>query len=255
MIFISTVLLIPYLVYEIINIIRDKNSKNLAPLLLVPACLLLIELIIRSWEIKFPARTNTYEALLFFSSSILFILGIRGLKTANQGVVSFGSAMISFIFLLLTSSPLIPSEVNPPIPALQSNWLLIHVTFSFIGEAFFVVSFISAIALLLTKTKSEYYRKLIINSITIGYPIYTAGAIIFGSIWASYAWGSFWSWDPKETWALITWIIYTIILHSKGSKKLTDIKLAWIAIIGYLVSFFTFFGVNYLLNSLHSYTG
>ena len=91
------------------------------------------------------------------------------------------------------------------------------------------------------------------TAIAIGYPIFTAGALIFGAIWAESAWGSYWSWDPKETWALITWFVYTAYLHSRLVKRFRGTVTAWLALIGFLFTMFTFFGVNYLLAGLHSY--
>ena len=90
-------------------------------------------------------------------------------------------------------------------------------------------------------------------AVGIGYPVFTAGALVFGAIWAETAWGSWWSWDPKETWALITWLIYTAYLHTRLVKKMRGRTSALLAIIGFLATVFTFFGVNYLLSGLHSY--
>jgi cytochrome c-type biogenesis protein CcsB len=95
--------------------------------------------------------------------------------------------------------------------------------------------------------------RLVATSIGIGYPIFTAGALIFGAIWAQTAWGSWWSWDPKETWALITWLLYTAYLHTRLSKKLRGRTSAILAIAGFLATVFTYFGVNFLLSGLHSY--
>lgn len=251
--FIATVVLIPLIIFQMVIVFKNKVEHITAPIVLISGSLIYIELIIRSFKIGFPALTNMFEALLFFAATILFVIGIYKIKSESSQVISFGGTIIAFIMLLISSSPLTSGALNPPIPALQSNWLLLHVSFSFIGQTFFVVSFIAAIGSFVSKTKVEYYRKMVINSIIIGYPIYTAGAIIFGSIWASYAWGSFWSWDPKETWALITWLIYTIILHGRKTKYITDTRVSWLSIIGFLVSLFTFFGVNFLLPSLHSY--
>lgn len=252
---IATLVLIPLIIFQMVIVFKNRSEKITAPVVLISGTMIFIELTIRSIQIGFPALTNTFEALLFFAATILVVVGIYSIKSKGSQVISFGATIVAFILLLISSSPLTSNVLNPPIPALQSNWLLLHVSFSFIGQSFFVVSFIAAIGALRSKTKVEYYRKMVINSIIIGYPIYTAGAIIFGSIWASYAWGSFWSWDPKETWALITWFVYTIILHGRKTKYVTENRVAWLSIIGFMVSLFTFFGVNYLLAGLHSYNG
>jgi cytochrome c-type biogenesis protein CcsB len=146
-------------------------------------------------------------------------------------------------------------EIMAPIPALQSYWLVLHVSFAFVGEAFFAFSFVAAIYFLLVKDEEKKKRldRIVYTSIGIGYPIYTAGALIFGAVWAQYAWGSYWSWDPKETWALITWLVYTGYLHTRLVKKWRGNMTALLSIVGFAFTIFTFFGVNYLLSGLHSY--
>ncbi len=141
-------------------------------------------------------------------------------------------------------------------PALQSGWLVLHVAFSFIGEVFFAVGFVSAILQLAAKSeeKRQEYDRVTYTSIAVGYPIFTAGALIFGAIWAEKAWGVWWSWDPKETWALITWLTYTAYLHFRLVRKSTSRLVPALVIIGFVIAMFTFFGVNFLLSGLHSYS-
>jgi ABC-type transport system involved in cytochrome c biogenesis permease subunit len=91
------------------------------------------------------------------------------------------------------------------------------------------------------------------TSIAIGYPIFTAGALVFGAVWAEKAWGVWWSWDPKETWALITWLTYTAYLHFRLVRKNTSKVMPILVIAGFIIAMFTFFGVNFLLSGLHSY--
>lgn len=225
--------------------------------LLAAAVLLLTTTIQRSLQIDFVAVTNTFESLVFFSgiiSLLLFLYRIQNRWKVMQFIV-FGSTIMALILLAIASSPIAPSEIQPPIPALQSLWLVLHVTFSFIGEAFFTISFITAIYYLAVKDEEKKLNanRLTYTAVAIGYPIYTAGALIFGAIWAEAAWGSYWSWDPKETWALITWLIYTAFLHSRLVKSLRGKPSAIFAIVGYLFTIFTFFGVNFLLAGLHSY--
>lgn len=250
----ATVILIPVIVIEIIFLLGNKREKVTPWVSLTSGVLLVVELIIRSIKIGFPALTNTFEALLFFAAMVLLVTAIMLLRKKVSEVIGFGGTVVALILLLISSSPLIPADLNPPIPALQSNWLLLHVSFSFIGQSFFVVSFVAAIAALRSKHKREEYKRLVLKTIQIGYPIYTAGAIIFGAIWGSKAWGRFWGWDPKETWALITWFIYTIYLHGRKTKYLSGNRELWLAIVGFLISVFTFLGVNFLLPGLHSYT-
>ncbi|HUI72221.1 MAG TPA: cytochrome c biogenesis protein CcsA, partial [Spirochaetia bacterium] len=128
-------------------------------------------------------------------------------------------------------------------------------TVSFIGEAFFALGLISAIVYLLApdKGRRDSADRLTYTSIAIGYPIFTVGALIFGAVWAEVAWGTWWSWDPKETWALITWLVYTAYLHTRLVRRLQGKVSAVLAIVGFAFTIFTFFGVNFLLSSLHGY--
>ncbi len=93
------------------------------------------------------------------------------------------------------------------------------------------------------------------RSIAIGFPIFTLGALVFAMIWAQYAWGRFWGWDPKEVWALITWLFYTVYLHLRLSRGWQGEKSAWLAVIGFIVVLFTLIGVNLVIAGLHSYAG
>jgi len=230
-------------------------------LLAAAAALLLATIVRRSIAIRFVAVTNTYESLVFFSAGIallVFLLRCARGRASAPGLppfVAFGSTLVAAVLLMISSSPLASKEIVPPIPALQSLWLVLHVTFSFIGEAFFVVGFVSAIAQLASRREDRRadMDRLTAASIGIGYPIFTAGALIFGAIWAETAWGSWWSWDPKETWALVTWLIYTAYLHTRLVRSLRGRVSAILAIAGFAATVFTFFGVNFLLSGLHSY--
>jgi len=93
------------------------------------------------------------------------------------------------------------------------------------------------------------------RAIAIGFPIFTLGALIFAMIWAQIAWSRFWGWDPKEVWALITWLYYSAYLHLRLSRGWQGIRSAWLAAIGFLVVMFTLIGVNLLIAGLHSYAG
>ncbi len=235
----------------------DKPDPLSHYFLLAGSLLLLATNVQRSIQINFVAVTNTFESLVFFSGVIallLFLYRIQKKWKVLQFIV-FGSTIIALILLAIASSPIAPREIQPPIPALQSMWLVLHVTFSFIGESFFALSFITAIYYLVVKDEEKKLNagRLTYTAIAIGYPIYTAGALIFGAIWAESAWGSYWSWDPKETWALITWLVYTAYLHSRLVKSLRGKISAILAIVGFLFTIFTFFGVNFVLSGLHSY--
>jgi ABC-type transport system involved in cytochrome c biogenesis permease subunit len=224
---------------------------------LAAAVLLLAVTIERSVRIRFVAVTNTFESLVFFSAVISLLLFLYRLRARDGTIpyVTFGATIVAIALLAVASSPIAPADVVPPMPALQSYWLVLHVTLSFVGESFFVVAFVCSITYLATRDEERRRSldRLTYTAIAIGYPIFTAGALIFGAIWAQSAWGSYWSWDPKETWALITWLVYTAYLHTRFVKRLRGKISAVLAIVGFAFTIFTFFGVNYLLSGLHSY--
>jgi ABC-type transport system involved in cytochrome c biogenesis permease subunit len=248
-----------YCAIQIFGLLRKGMLKDpLSHYLLLAGGLLLLSVTVeRSIRINFVAVTNTYESLIFFSGVISLVLFFYRLKTGQRSVpfILFGGTVVAIALLAIASSPVAAKDILPPIPALQSSWLVLHVTFSFIGEAFFVVAFAGAIYYLVIKDgeKKKNIDRIIYTSIGIGYPIFTAGALIFGAIWAQAAWGTYWSWDPKETWALITWLVYTAYLHTRFIRRLRGKVSAILAIVGFLFTLFTFFGVNYLLSGLHSY--
>jgi cytochrome c-type biogenesis protein CcsB len=164
-------------------------------------------------------------------------------------------------------SPNIQSEIEPLVPALQSNWLTYHVLTCFLGYAAFAVSFGSSIAFLIKNRKGnqpsvhepgvlptiDLLDEVIYKANAVGFMLLGVG-IITGAVWANYAWGSYWSWDPKETWSLITWFIYAIFLHARLTRGWRGNKTAILSIIGFCAVIFTFLGVNYVLSGLHSYT-
>ncbi|MGA2976151.1 MAG: cytochrome c biogenesis protein CcsA [Spirochaetia bacterium] len=259
---IGVVLITLAAVFQAGFLLRRENRRD--PLshwmLALAAVLLLAVLADRSIRIRFVAVTDTYESLVFYSAAIcvvLFVLRMARRTRAMSPFVLFGATIVSLALILIAlfAPNVAPPDVAPPVPALRSFWLVLHVTFSFIGEAFFVVSFVAAIGFLASRNKDRRAEldRLVAASISIGYPVFTAGALVFGAIWAQTAWGAWWSWDPKETWALITWLIYTAYLHSRLVRKLRGTISAVLAIAGFAATVFTFFGVNYLLSGLHSY--
>jgi ABC-type transport system involved in cytochrome c biogenesis permease subunit len=250
------VLLFLSLIVQIFGLLK-KEVRLSFYLLPGAAALLFATTVLRSLNMGFIAITNTYESLIFFSAVIvllLFLYRVRA-KLKTPPAVTFVGTLVAIVLLAVASSPNLPKEVLPPIPALRSHWLVLHVTFSFIGEAFFAFAFSASLYYLAVRDeeKKREADRLIYTSIGIGYPIFTAGALIFGAIWAQYAWGSYWSWDPKETWALVTWIVYTGYLHTRFVKKMKGKVSAILSTMGFCFTMFTFFGVNYLMRGLHSY--
>lgn len=208
--------------------------------------------------------TNLHESLSFFS---LAILGVFIVFERKYRVAILGSFVTPVALLLMLASFGFPAGITPLIPALNSRWLTLHTVFAFVGYASFAISFGAGIMYLIqehflkSKKLGPLYQKLPsldmldeINyrSLTFGFPLLTL-AIITGAIWAETAWGTYWSWDPKETWSLITWFVYAALLHGRLTTGWRGKKAAILAIVGFFVLIFTFLGVNLLLPGLHSY--
>jgi cytochrome c-type biogenesis protein CcsB len=209
--------------------------------------------------------SNLYESLIFFSWTIvlLYLIIEWRIKSRNLGVFVIPFAFISIAYA--SFSPNVTSRIQPLIPALQSNWLISHVITCFFGYAAFAIACALGLMYLIRGLSrdngSSAFFKLLPNreildelsyhSVVIGFIFLTLG-IITGSIWAYSAWGSYWSWDPKETWSLITWLIYAAMLHSRLMRGWRGKRMAIMSIIGFASVLFTYFGVN-LLPGLHSY--
>ncbi|NOY39944.1 MAG: c-type cytochrome biogenesis protein CcsB [Nitrospirae bacterium] len=288
-----------------------------------------------------PPISNLYESLIFFVWCLILGYLIIEFKYRNRSFGAFITpvAGLALAFIEMTG---MSKEIQPLMPALQSNWLLAHVTMSFIAYAAFGLSFGTALMYLIEKTEERtepayifwtvslgilivllaamgldfmkyhvlattpeaiknylfratfksasaavslaswigsviiialvwrygYLLKRIVaafnvttdlldeltyKTIAVGFPIFTLGGLIFGAIWADQAWGVYWSWDPKETWSLITWFVYAFYLHARLMRGWRGRKVAVVAVVGFVTVVFTYLGVNLLLSGLHSY--
>ncbi len=177
---------------------------------------------------------------------------------------AFVMPLTFFAMAYASLSPNISDRIKPLVPALKSNWLIAHVFVCFLGYSAFAIAFgISIMYLMKSGTKLKYtgiikympdtelLDDLIYRMVMFGFLFLTAG-IITGAVWANSAWGTYWSFDPKETWSLITWFVYAILLHLRFMTGWRGKKIAWISILGFTAVLFTYFGVNYL-PGLHSY--
>lgn len=201
--------------------------------------------------------SNLYESMVFFAWAIVFLYLFYERFTASRVIGVFIIPIAFFIMAYASIAPGISDRIQPLIPALQSNWLTSHVITCFLGYAGFTIAFGCALISLLKTSglgrlpPSSNLDTLIYQSTALGFIFLTLG-IMTGSIWAHYAWGSYWNWDPKETWSLITWIIYAIMLHIRFVRGWRGKRMAFMAVIGFISVLFTYFGVNYL-PGLHSY--
>jgi cytochrome c-type biogenesis protein CcsB len=201
--------------------------------------------------------SNLYESLVFFAWAMAVALIVVRFRFGADIVVLCG---MPFVFIVMASTFLVDGTIRPLIPALQSNWLVAHVITCFLGYAGFTASFVAAVILLAATSftiaakflpRRELLDDIVYRSILVGFPLLTIG-IITGAAWADYAWGTYWSWDPKETWSLITWLVYAAFLHARLARGWSGRRTAALSVIGFLAVLFTYFGVNYL-PGLHSY--
>ncbi len=201
--------------------------------------------------------SNFYESLVFFSWCVPFL----GLVVFRRHLQDFLGILVAWLacLILAYASLGVDSSIRPLMPALKSNWLLLHVVTCFLGYAAFGLGF-GAGLLYLWQGRRPNPRlpglpdldHLIYQTVTVGFLFLTLG-ILTGAVWAETAWGRYWSWDPKETWSLITWFIYATLLHARLVKGWQGRRIAWLAVAGFLAVLFTYFGVSFLLPGLHSY--
>jgi len=214
--------------------------------------------------------SNLYESIVFFAWSILLVYLMFDLKYKQRAI---GAFIIPIAFLGMIWAQLgLSDSIEPLVPALQSNWLTYHVITCFIGYAAFAVAFGVSIMYLIKVGKEEKNSNAPIGgilgmfpsakilddinykAIMVGFPMLTLG-IVTGAAWANYAWGTYWSWDPKETWSLIVWFIYAAFLHARFTRGWVGRRAAWLSIFGFAATVFCYLGVNLVLSGLHSYGG
>jgi cytochrome c-type biogenesis protein CcsB len=230
--------------------------------------------------------SNLYESLIFLSWGISTIHLFIETKTQSRLIGAISTPILFFIAGF--SSLTLPTDMQkalPLVPSLQSNWLMMHVTMMMISYATLIVGSLLSLLYLAfltfstketkkvnfelsnTPTTQEtvlsqpVYSKLSLlqtvdlwsyRIIGLGFPFLTIG-IISGAVWANEAWGSYWSWDPKETWALITWLVFAIYLHSRLLKGWQGKQAALLGSVGFFVIWICYLGVNFLGKGLHSY--
>lgn len=210
---------------------------------------------------------NMYE---FSLTSALAVLGVFLGVSTRRDVRWLGVFLIPLVLLTLgLAVTVLYTEAAQLVPALQSYWLVIHVSTAIVcGGAF---TFAAAVALLYIVVNgagdsgwragwaqrlpdAERLDRLSYRTIAFTFPLWTF-AIVAGAIWAESAWGRYWGWDPKETWAFITWVVYAAYLHARSTAGWRGNRAAWLAVAGAVVFWFNYFGVNLLFSGLHSYSG
>lgn len=217
---------------------------------------------VRSVHAHHLPLTNMFEYISLFAwfAAIFYFAYLR---VYRQQIL--GAFICLIIFMLMVSASLLPKQTEMQlVPALQSYWLQIHVSVASLGEAAFVVGFAVNIMYLMKQVladRSKFARRLPdlqtldrigYKAVTIGYPLFTVGALFAGAIWAEQAWGTFWSWDPKEVGSLIVWLIYSAYLHARLVRGWSGARAAVLSAVGFLCTLLTFFA-NLILGGLHAY--
>lgn len=205
--------------------------------------------------------TDRYEFATCFAWG-LCLVRLVFIKKYRLDVLGAFSAPV--IFLVIGYAAMQSKDVHELMPSLQSNWLGFHVSTAILSYGAFGVSFAVALVFLLRDriAKGSFLDRHIpsqdkldmigYRSVSVGL-LFLTFCIISGAIWAERAWGSYWSWDPKETWSLITWLIYAVYLHQRIRKGRKGKSAAVFALIGFVCVLFTYIGVNTLIPGIHSY--
>lgn len=205
--------------------------------------------------------SNQYEFATAFAWGIALCFLIFEKKF---NLLAMGTFVSPILFLIIGYAAMRDKSVRPLMPALDSKWLAVHVSLAIISYgAFAVAAGVSAMYLVRDKFTNDKFAQtnladkesldLISYRVSAFGFIFLSLVMITGSIWAESAWGRYWAWDPKETWSLITWIIYAIYLHLRKSRGWSGKRAAIFSIVGFICVIFTYIGVNTLLPSLHSY--
>ena len=296
--FVFAILLIAMISYWVNLSLFTKNDflSNIGKLCAITANGLLFFILCSRWVIEgyFPL-SNLYESLLFLTWTLLTLyLYIESqTKTKLIGAILIPVALLINAFGNLTLSPEM-QKASPLVPALQSNWLMMHVSMMLLSYGTLIMGSLLCLLFLvisqyqevdfkqIDKTSTplynimlDYYETKLVSPkkstselgklkllqsldnwsyriIGLGFPFLTVG-IIAGGVWANEAWGSYWSWDPKETWALITWLIFATYLHARLTKGWEGRKTAILGGVGFFVIWICYLGVNFLGKGLHSY--
>ncbi len=206
--------------------------------------------------------SNLYEVFILFSmiTAMFYLYYEQRYATRQLGAFVMLVITAAVAFLLWYTVSRNAADIQPLVPALQSWWMKIHVPANFIGYGTFALAAMVGTAYLLKShgylvdrlPALELLDDVMYKSISVGFAFFTV-ATILGALWAAEAWGGYWSWDPKETWALIVWLNYAAWLHMRLMSGLRGRAAAWWAVVGLLVTTFAFLGVNMFLSGLHSY--
>lgn len=235
---------------------KDKLLKVSWIVFLVAFALHCVFLVVRGVVARRLPLSNQFEFANAFAWGVALLLIVvkKRLKADWLTVVAMPA-----VVLVMTYAALQPMEIHDLMPALRSAWFGVHIGSAVLSYAAFVIAGVSGMRYLITARKEGADSKALDQMDYLSYRMVAFGflfltvVILSGAIWAEQAWSSFWSWDPKEVWALITWIIYAVYLHLRLRKKSRGKAMAWYVTIAVPVVLFTFAGVNTLMKGMHTY--
>ncbi|GAA1346874.1 c-type cytochrome biogenesis protein CcsB [Arthrobacter roseus] len=215
---------------------------------------------------------NMYE---FATTGALVVAGVFLLVLTRRDLRFLGTFVIGLVLIMLTAATIgIPTPVGNLVPALQSYWLIIHVSIAVTASALFTLTFaMSVLQLLQTRREAALtnggspgmsFMRRIPDALSLENLAYRINAVAFilwtftlmaGAIWAEEAWGRYWGWDTKEVWTFVIWVIFAAYMHARATRGWTGTRAAWLCIVGYLCIIFNFAIVNVYFSGLHSYSG
>jgi len=254
------------LAYGLIWIKTTKILKILSPVILCAGLAVnLFQLVSRWIDTSQPPFKTLYESLVLLAACIALVyLTVELVYRARiLGMPSAAGSAGAMLYAYLDRAK---ESVNLP-PALQSGWFIPHVVVYFFGYAALFVAFGASVIYIirpkpivirrpdLVEGQSIDLERLLNGAVRFGFALLTAGLLV-GAVWAKAAWGDYWTWDPKETWSMVTWFIFAAYIHLYGMKKWRGKKLAWLVIIGFGAVMFTYLGMNLLPTaeqSIHVY--
>jgi cytochrome c-type biogenesis protein CcsB len=214
--------------------------------------------------------------IAYATFAIAFVTGIMYLavttdnKKSGAYIFWIVTSGIFAVILIAMGIDFLAFKVASKSPEAFIKSYLFKATFRSDSDLIVLLSYVVATAFIFGIWRYGYVLKKLIESfsiskdllddltyknIAIGFPVFTLGGLIFGAIWADQAWGRYWSWDPKETWSLITWLVYAFYLHARLLRGWRGKKIAIVSVIGFISTIFTYLGVNLLLSGLHAYGG
>lgn len=200
--------------------------------------------------------TDLFEYTLFMTWALVlaYLLFFRKRLPAAGAL-----AVLLVAFLLLGAAAYLfySDPSGGMMPALRSNWLYVHVSLAALGEVFFAIGFASSLMYLIRRPRGDTAAldsldDLTYRAVSLGFPIFTAGAMVAGMIWAKQAWGAYWSWDPKEVLSLVVWLVYAVYLHARLVRGLRGAGVHLISMAGFALTIFTVFG-TLVFGGLHAY--